>query len=436
MGAAGPKERRSVMPEICVIGLGYVGLPTASLLATAGFKVLGVDVNSEIVEALKAGRTRLKEPGMATLVSAAIKSGNLVAAAEPEPSDTFIICVPTPLNAEMRADLSAVEKASRAVGRLLRQGNLVVLESTSPVGTTRNVVGKIIEAESGLRPGRDFDLCYCPERVLPGNTVVEIIGNARVIGGFTRSAAERARNIYARFCQGRISLTDDLTAEMCKLMENSFRDVNIGLANVFARMAEDAGVDVWEAISLANLHPRVKILRPGPGAGGHCIPVDPWFLVEAFPAHAGILREARRVNDSQPERLLERMLATGKLKTGGKLAVLGAAYKANVDDPRESPAMRMVAAARAAGLETAVHDPLVKPGECHGLTVIGDLAVCLDGADAMVLLVEHNAYREISASYFARHMKGRLAGDARNWLDRDALRAEGFTVILLGSGRR
>ncbi len=350
------------MAEVCVLGLGYVGLPTASLLATAGYKVLGVDIDADIVARLNSGNTRMEEAGLSTLVAAAVKSGNLVAAAQPEPSDIFLICVPTPITAEKHADLRAVKSAAGAIAACLKPGALVILESTSPVGTTRNVVGEIFKAR-GFEPGKDVDLCYCPERVLPGNTVAELVNNDRIIGGFTPRAAQRAADLYGRFCQGRVSLTDDLTAELCKLMENTSRDVNIALANVFARIAEDAGIDAWRAIELASLHPRVKILKPGPGVGGHCIPVDPWFLSDSYPEHGALLRCARDVNDTQPRRLLERLLATGKLHAGDRLAILGAAYKADIDDPRESPAALFVdGEARAAGFETRIHDPLVKTG--------------------------------------------------------------------------
>jgi len=421
------------MAEICVLGLGYVGLPTASLLANAGFQVLGVDIDADIVARLNSGKTRMEEAGLSTLVSAAVNSGNLVAALKPEPSETFIICVPTPVNAEKNVDLGAVRAAARAILPCIRKGALVILESTSPVGTTRRVVGEILR-ESGLEPGRDFDLCYCPERVLPGNTVAELVNNDRIVGGITPDSARRAETIYARFCQGKISLTDDLTAEMCKLMENTYRDVNVALANVFARIAEDAGIDGWRAIELASLHPRVKILKPGPGVGGHCIPVDPWFLAESFPQHAALLRCAREINDGQASRLLQRMIATGKLNAGGKLAILGAAYKADIDDPRESPAALLAHAAQALGIQTAIHDPIVKSGEHHGMTVSNDLAACLKDADAAALLTEHKQYRSLSSKIFAEHMRGRLIADGRNWLNHATLRSAGFEVIQIGSG--
>lgn len=420
------------MAEVCIVGLGYVGLPTASLLASAGFQVLGVDIDEDIVRRLNAGETRLEEQGLARLVEEAFRSGNLEASTEVEPSDTFIICVPTPITHDKGVDLRAVESAAASIWPVLKEGNLVILESTSPIGTTRNVVARIL-AQSGLQPGVDFELCYCPERVLPGNTVNELVRNDRIIGGYTLASAKRAEAMYQRFSQGKLLLTDDRTAEMCKLMENTYRDVNIALANVFARIAEGAGVDAWEAITLANCHPRVNILKPGPGVGGHCIPVDPWFLIEAFPEHTELLRQAREVNDGQSHHVLDKLCETGKLMAGDKLAILGAAYKADIDDPRESPAALVAAAAEARGMQVSVHDPLVKPGIYHGLAIGSDLAQCLDGAAAAVLLTEHKAYRSLSSQGFAQRMRGRLIADTRDWLNHAALRRAGFTVLRLGA---
>ena len=424
------------MAEICVLGLGYVGLPTASLLATAGFQVLGVDTDANVVAALNSGHTRLQEAGLATLAAAAHHSGNLTAAKAPEASDTFIICVPTPVTPEpeRRVELKMVEQAARSIVPHLRKGNLIILESTSPVGTTRNVVGAILNS-AGFAPGKDVHLCYCPERVLPGNTVAELVNNDRIIGGFTPACAEHAREIYARFCQGKITLSDDLTAELCKLMENTSRDVNIALANAFARIAEDAGVNVWEAIELSNLHPRVKILKPGPGVGGHCIPVDPWFLIDAYPQHAGLLRAARELNDGQAQRMLTRMLGTGLLKRGDKLAILGAAYKADIDDPRMSPAARLADAAEAEGIRFAVHDPLVAAGKHEGVTISNNLEEVLSGAAAAVLLTEHKFYRGLTSKEFAQHMSGKLIADTRNWLNHKTLTLAGFRIMILGDGK-
>src|SRR3972149_2844585 len=282
------------------LGLGYIGLPPASTVATNGLQVIGVDVNRRIVDILRNGEIHIQEPGLRGLVQAAFGSGNLRVAEQPEPADAFLITVPTPLQLDKRADLTAVRAAARAIAPHLRPGNLVVLESTSPPRTTVDVVAPIL-AESGLEPGRDFSLAYSPERVLPGQILRELVENARVVGGgATRASAEAGRELYSAFVRGEIVLTDATTAEMVKLMENTYRDVNIALANEFGRLAERLGVDVWEAIALANLHPRVDILKPGPGVGGHCISIDPWFLVEAAPALSPLIDPARRANEGQP----------------------------------------------------------------------------------------------------------------------------------------
>lgn len=421
------------MADVCVLGLGYVGLPTASLLANSGLQVLGVDIDEGVVAAVRSGKIRLGEAGLATMVKAAVESGNLQVATAPGLSEVYCFCVPTPVGRKGKVDLTAVEAAARSIAPLLERGNLVILESTSPIGTTRNVVGPILEG-SDLKAGEDFDLCYCPERVLPGKTVAELINNDRIIGGVTPGAAQRARGLYERFSQGAILLTNDRTAEMVKLMENTFRDTNIALANTFARIAEDADVNVWEAIALANRHPRVGIHDPGPGVGGHCIPIDPWFLAYGYPEHTTLLRDAREMNDSQATRMLHRLRAAGKIETGKKLAILGAAYKADIDDTRESPAILFASAAREAGLQVAMHDPLVKTTTLEGFPVTNDLTECLQDAEAAVLVTGHTFYRGLSPDDFTRSMKGRLIGDTRNCLDVLAFRQAGFEVIVTGVG--
>ncbi|MGZ9222368.1 MAG: nucleotide sugar dehydrogenase, partial [Anaerolineales bacterium] len=275
--------------KICVLGLGYIGLPTASTFATHGRRVIGVDINQHVVETLQSGNIHIHEPGLRTVVETALHSGNLTVSHQPEEADAFLIAVPTPFYEDKQgeyegrkyrlADPRAVTSATEAIIPYLRKGNLVILESTSPPRTTVDLVKPILE-KSGLSAGTDFYLCYSPERVLPGQILRELIENARVVGGITPESAEAGCALYATFVKGEIIATDATTAEMVKLMENTTRDVNIAIANEFARLAEKFGVDVWEAISLANRHPRINILNPGPGVGGHCISVDPWFLVE------------------------------------------------------------------------------------------------------------------------------------------------------------
>src|SRR5256885_1802170 len=295
------------MNKICLLGLGYIGLPTGSMFALAGKNVVGVDPSPRVQAALSSGQVSIDEPELQTLVTAAINSGRLRVQTDPAPADAFIIAVPTPFDpATNRADLRFVEQAARDILPFLRRGNLVVLESTVPPGTTRDVLAPIL-AQSGLRPGRDIFVAHCPERVLPGRILVELEQNDRLAGGLTPACAERAADLYSAFVKGAIMRTDATTAEMVKVMENTFRDVNVALANEFSLVAERIGVDVWEAIRLANHHPRVNVLRPGPGVGGHCIAADPWFLVGAAPEVTPLIRVSREVNDAMPEHVLERL---------------------------------------------------------------------------------------------------------------------------------
>jgi UDP-N-acetyl-D-mannosaminuronic acid dehydrogenase len=419
--------------SLCVLGLGYIGLPTASTFATNGLQVIGVDVNRRIVDVLRNGEIHIQEPGLRGLVQAAFESGKLRVAEQPEPADVFLIAVPTPIQADKRADLTAVRAAARAIAPLLRPGNLVVLESTSPPRTTVDVVAPIL-ADSGLRPGEDFWLAYSPERVLPGQILRELIENARVIGGINRASAEAGRELYAIFVRGEIVLTDATTAEMVKLMENTYRDVNIAVANEFAALAEGFGVDVWEAIALANRHPRVAVLRPGPGVGGHCISVDPWFLVESSPEATELIRQARLVNDRQPERVVRRLeAALGGLR-GKIIAALGLAYKADVDDLRESPALEVARRLAAAGATVRTFEPNMPTATVADARAAPSLEAALQGADAMILLVDHRGLAGLDPAWAAQRMRGRVAFDARGVLPRAAWEQAGFKLHVLGAG--
>lgn len=421
--------------SLCVLGLGYIGLPTASSFATQGLRVLGVDVNPDIVETLRNGDVHIQEPGLRTLVQAAIRSGNLRVGAHPEPCDAYIIAVPTPIQEDQRADLSFVVAASQAITPHLRRGSLVVLESTSPPRTTEGVVAPILE-KSGLRAGTDFHLAYSPERVLPGQILRELIENARVIGGVTRTSAEAGRDLYGVFVKGEIILTDATTAEMVKLMENTYRDVNIAVANEFARLAERFGVDVWEAIELANRHPRVSILRPGPGVGGHCISVDPWFLVEAAPDLTPLIRTARQVNDGQPQHVASSIEEALRGLKGRRLSALGLSYKAEVDDLRESPALEVCRLLAARGAALATYEPFAPTATVQGARTAATLEEALRGAEAVILLVDHKSLRGIEPDAAARWMAGRFAFDTRGVWDRAAWKRAGFDLHVLGTGQR
>ncbi|MGB9799045.1 MAG: nucleotide sugar dehydrogenase [Thermanaerothrix sp.] len=420
--------------KVCVLGLGYIGLPTASTLATHGLQVVGVDVNPQIVQGLQNGKLHLYEPGLRTLVQAALRSGNLVVQDTPEPADAFIIAVQTPFLEDKRADLRFVRAASEAIVPYLQRGNLVILESTSPPLTTRQVVAPILE-RSGLKAGRDFYLVYSPERVLPGQILRELIENARVVGGIDRASAEAARDLYATFVRGDIVLTDCTTAEMVKLMENTFRDVNIALANEFARLADRLGIDVWEAIALANRHPRVNILRPGPGVGGHCISVDPWFLVEVAPDLTRLIRAAREVNDSQPDFVVEWMERTlGRLE-GRRVAVLGLAYKPDVDDLRESPAIEVALRLVQAGAQVRAFEPFKPEAQIPAVPTVTTLADALQDAEILLLLVGHTRLRELIPEEVRTQTSARLVFDAVNGWDQTQWQKAGFQVWRLGVGR-
>jgi UDP-N-acetyl-D-mannosaminuronic acid dehydrogenase len=419
---------------LCVMGMGYIGLPTASTFAAHGIKVVGVDTNQHILSRLRNGDVHIQEPGLRTLVQAALGSGNLQVQPEPEPSDAFIIAVPTPFLSDKHADMHYVTQAASAIVPHLQAGNLVVLESTSPPRTTTDLVAPLLE-QSGLKAGADFHLVYSPERVLPGQILRELSENARVIGGIDRPSAEAGKLLYSTFVTGEILTTDATTAEMVKLMENTYRDVNIALANEFARLADRLGVDVWEAIDLANRHPRVNVLRPGPGVGGHCIGVDPWFLVEAAPDLTGLIRQARLVNDGQPVYVVERMkMVLGEL-AGQSIAALGLTYKSDVDDIRESPALEIVRLLKRAGAEVRVYDPQLPAGAVDGLENEGSFEDAMDGAAAVILLVDHKLFRQLSPEAIGRLMPGRVAFDTRGAWAPQPWQQAGFQLVVLGGGR-
>jgi UDP-N-acetyl-D-mannosaminuronic acid dehydrogenase len=429
---------------LCVLGLGYIGLPTASTFATHGLDVIGVDVNPYVVETLRNGGLHLHEPGLRTLVEAAFKSGHLRVSESPAEADAFIIAVPTPFFADRlgeyegriykMADLGAVKAAAQAIVPYLRKGNLVVLESTSPPGTTEKVVAPILE-RSGLKAGVDFYLAYSPERVLPGQILRELIENARVIGGITPESARAGRELYATFVKGEIVLTDATTAEMVKLMENTYRDVNIAIANEFARLAERLGVDVWEAIALANRHPRVKILSPGPGVGGHCISVDPWFLVEAAPDLAQLIHTARQVNDEQPRFVIQKVRQVLGELNGRHIAALGLAYKADVDDLRESPAIEVIHRLQAEGAQVKAFEPFKPQAQVEGVNAVPTLEEALEDADLILVLVRHTPFVRLQPQEIARTTKARLIVDTVNALDRGHWQAAGFSLFRLGDGK-
>ncbi|NEN90243.1 MAG: UDP-N-acetyl-D-mannosamine dehydrogenase [Okeania sp. SIO3H1] len=385
------------MQKVCVIGLGYVGLPTASLLANRGFKVHGVDVNPTVVEFIGQGKAHISEPDLDVLVRAAINSGNLTAGLEPTSADVFIIAVPTPFKDNHVPDVSYIEAATRAIAPHIAEGNLIILESTSPVGTTEKVAVWLQE----LRPELDVDssvyIAHCPERVLPGQTLKELVVNDRVIGGINSASAEKATEFYRQFVTGEVLCTLSRTAELAKLAENAFRDVNIAFANELSIICDQLDIDVWELIRLANRHPRVNILQPGPGVGGHCVAVDPWFIVDSAPEEARLIRMAREVNDSKPDFVVAKVKEAAAKFKEPKIACLGLSYKADIDDLRESPALKIVESLLKSQIgQIFVVEPhlreVPKSLENQENIEIVDLDKALFLSDIIVLLVNHREF--------------------------------------------
>lgn len=419
--------------KVCVLGLGYIGLPTASMLATHGLKVIGIDIDRVIVSKLQSGEVHVQEPGLKTLVEDALGSGSLQVSQQVQPADAFIIAVPTPFYDDKTADMRAVTSAAESIVPHLQAGNLVILESTSPPLTTVNLVAPILE-RSGLQAGKDFFLAYSPERVLPGQIIRELVENARVIGGFDPRSSEAAQALYSFFVNGEIILTDATTAEMVKLMENTYRDINIAIANEFFRLATRYGVDIWQAIAIANHHPRVKILKPGPGVGGHCISVDPWFLVEAAPDLSPLIRTARQVNDSQPQFVADLVAKKVGALSGKRVALLGLSFKPEVDDLRESPAIDIAYLLKKAGALVQAYEPFKPAAALPGLTVLPTLDAALSGADAVLLLVAHTQLCNLDPQAVRQATSARLVIDAVNGWNPAAWKAAGFEYYRLGSG--
>ena len=384
-----------------VIGLGYVGLPTAAVLATRGLRVAGVDLRPDVVDTINAGAIHIVEPELDALVRAAVAAGTLRAHREPPPADTFLICVPTPLGPGQSPGLDHVRAATAALLPVLRPGNLVVLESTVPPGTTRQIVGDQARAR-GFALGRDLFVAHAPERVLPGAVIREVVENARVVGGLTDACTARCAAFYERFVRGEVLRTSAETAELCKLAENAFRDVNIAYANELANLCERLGLDVWELIALANRHPRVQILRPGPGVGGHCIAVDPWFIVASAPADTPLIRAARAVNDARPAHVVAAVRRHAERFKRPRVALLGLSYKADIDDLRESPALEVARQLHADGdLELLLVEPHLARSPIDGLP-LHTAEDALAAADIAVVLVAHRAFRRLPRALFHR----------------------------------
>ncbi|WEK42268.1 MAG: UDP-N-acetyl-D-mannosamine dehydrogenase [Candidatus Sphingomonas colombiensis] len=391
--------------KVAVLGLGYIGLPTAAVIARTGAKVVGIDVDRSVVETVNSGHVHIEEVDLDGLVSGVVARGSLRASLEIEPADVFVIAVPTPFAANHAPDIAYVLKAATTIASVLKAGDIVILESTSPVGTTDQVRDLLAQLRPDLKvPGTsaeaaDIAIAYCPERVLPGRILVELIDNDRVIGGITPRCARKALTFYRRFVRGACVTTNARAAEMTKLTENAFRDVNIAFANELSIVAEKMGVDVWEVIRLANRHPRVNILQPGPGVGGHCIAVDPWFLVHADPQNTPLIRTAREVNDGKTDWVIARATELLEALPGVPVACLGLAFKPNIDDFRESPAVKVAEALTARfGSRIAVVEPYAAALPTS-LAAAGARLIDIDSAIAdcpiMIVLVDHDIFRSV-----------------------------------------
>jgi UDP-N-acetyl-D-mannosaminuronic acid dehydrogenase len=385
------------MTICCILGLGYIGLPTAALLARAGHRVIGVDLNAQVVAIVNQGQIHIVEPDLDQAVADAVASGDLSAQLTPAPADVFLIAVPTPFRSASHGipqpNIDYVLAAARAIAPVLRPGNLVLLESTSPVGTTEQVA-QLIGELSGLNT-EQLHIAYCPERVLPGRILQELISNDRVIGGLTPAAADAGKAFYATFCQGELLTTTARTAELMKLTENSFRDVNIAFANELSLVCDRLGINVRELIRLANHHPRVNVLQPGCGVGGHCIAVDPWFIAAEAPDCTPLIQTARRVNDGKSRWVIEQVQARAaaledQLGRPARIGCLGLAFKPDVDDLRESPALHITTALLLAGLEVLACEPNLHE---HPTIKLHSLEQMLNEADLLVFLVAHTPFR-------------------------------------------
>ena len=410
-------SRRYPMAEysfktLVVIGLGYVGLPTAAIFASRGLDVLGVDTNAGVVDMINRGEVHIVEPDLGGIVRDAVSGGKLRAATAPEPADAFIIAVPTPFTDEdHKPDLGYLMAATESLAPVLKAGDLIVVESTVPVGATEAVSNRLVDLCPGLSfphqtDAPDIHIAHSPERVLPGRVIAELTKNDRVIGGLTPECGAHTAALYALAVDGECLLTTAGTAELVKLSENAYRDVNIAFANELSVIADKLGIDAWEAVRLANHHPRVNILQPGPGVGGHCIAVDPWFIVDSAPDDSDLIRAARKVNDAKPHHLSGQVLNAAKDMNAPLIACLGLAYKADIDDLRQSPAITVVQDIADAGHPVLAVEPHIDalPPELDGLdgVSLASLDDALAQADIIVLLVDHKDFKAVD--------QGRLAG--------------------------
>lgn len=412
--------------KICIVGQGYIGLPTAALFAKNGCEVLGVDVNEEIVKKLNQGIAHIEEPGISDAIKNAVEKGHYHASLKPEEADTFIITVPTPyVKEDLSCDLSYVISACKSILPVLKKGNVVIIESTIAPMSTDEVIKPIFE-EEGYVIGEDLFLAHCPERVLPGQIMEELVNNNRIVGGITEKCSREAADVYRTFVKGEIIETEAKTAELSKCMENTFRDVNIALANELAKIGAEIGVNALDVIEMANKHPRVNIHSPGPGVGGHCLAIDPYFIYAKAPDVAKIIKLARDTNNSMPGFVIEN---TGRIlanldKDAEKISVFGVAYKGNTDDARESPAFEIIYGLKSAGYDVAIHDPhFDNPEYLSFEDAIKDSSLIL-------ILADHDQFKELDYESIRENMKCPIIFDTKNILK---TADDGITLINFGN---
>lgn len=386
--------------RVCVIGLGCIGLPTAAVLAKHGYQVHGVDVRSELVDEINLGQVDIPEPGLSELIREVVSSGRLTASLRVTQADVFVLCVPTPLRHDNQPDVSFVETAAQAIRPHVRSGNLILVESTCPPRTTEDVVCRNAVPDH-LVVGDDVFVAYCPERVFPTHIIDELVRNDRIVGGLTARCAQQAGEFYRTFVLGQVLTTNAVTAEITKLVENAYRDVNIAFANEIGALVSEAGADVFEVIELANHHPRVNVLSPGPGVGGHCIPIDPWFLARSYPHHSALMQTARRINDVKPSRVAEQVKNLVQAHRPTAVGCLGLAYKADVDDMRGSPCLEIVnELRRSVDEEVLVCEPFADENDFPELSLC-PLDEVLQRCEIIVLLTDHAIFRSIPGDVLA-----------------------------------
>ncbi len=419
----------TVMKEtICVVGLGYIGLPTAIMFANYGMRVHGVDVNESTVQKIQRKEVPIEETGLQERLNRAIDEGMLTVGTTPIEADTFILAVPSPIDEQRKANFNYIRAAASSIVPFLKEGNLVILESTVPPKTVEHVLNPILE-KSQLKIGEQLYVAHSPERVIPGRIFDELISNDRIVGGVNEESALRTKKLYETFVEGTIHTTDATTAELVKVMENTYRDVNIAFANELAKIGETLQVDIWEAIRYANFHPRVNIHTPGPGVGGHCIAVDPWFLVELDEENAKLIQWARKTNDTMPEYVAKRVPSILK-EDGCKVTVLGLSFKGDVDDMRESPALHVIDALQQLGYEVNSFDPhiLERRHETQKMT----LEEAMDGSHLAIIVTDHTVFRELDPHIVKQHMAEANIFDTKNIIERARWEDASFHVYRLG----